>query len=178
MKDIDLRPTDLQADLALIDESLKQVGCARLGIAHVQPLKRKLDVFGFHLAVLDVRQNSTFHDQAAEQLFAAAGIHDGDSFSQWPEARRVDFLTTELESARPLLHANQSAGTQADAVRECYRVLAEHWNAHEDGLGALIVSMTRQVSDLLLVRLFARESGLVVYQRGNSRRAHFRSCLC
>lgn len=159
-------PAQLKADLELLTESLRAVGCATLSTRLIQPLQRKLNVFGFHLAYLDVRQNSAFHDQAAEQLLQAAGIEDGGQFSQWPEEKRVAFLTEELCSARPCLQARQSAGPEADAVRDCYRVLANHWQRHRDGLGALIVSMTRQLSDLLLVHFFAREAGLVVYRDG------------
>ncbi len=156
----------LHADLTLIEDTLSAAGCARLGHQFLQPVKRKLGVFGFHLADLDVRQNSAFHDQAADQLFAVAGIEDGESFSRWSEDDRVAFLTSELASARPMLQGRQPAGPQADAVRDCYRVLAAHWKNYGDGLGALIVSMTRQLSDLLLVHLFAREAGLAVYRKG------------
>ena len=49
---------------------------------------RVIETFGFHLARLDVRQNSRFHDLAAAQLLTAAGIPDGESFGEWEEARR------------------------------------------------------------------------------------------
>ncbi len=56
-----------------------------------------------------------------------------------------------------------AVGEEARAVLACYGVLAGHLHAHgRDGLGALIVSMTRTVSDLLVVYLLAREAGLLV----------------
>ena len=150
----------LREDLLLMDESLKELGSAYLGKQYVRPVIRKLDVFGFHLASLDIRQNSAYHDRAAEQLLVAAGVPDGASYSQWSEEKRLQFLTTELDSARPFLHGDQKAGPEADAVRDCYRVVAAHRRTDSFGIGALIVSMTRQASDLLLVHLFARETGL------------------
>ncbi len=157
---------DLAEDLDLMHDSLATIGAGRLAENTVGPITRKLETFGLHLAELDIRQNSEFHDRAAAQLLAAAGIEDGPDFASWPEERRVAFLSEELESPRPFLHPRQSAGQEADAVRDCYRVLAEHRRTRGAGIGALIVSMTRQLSDLLLVHLFAREAGLTTVVDG------------
>ena len=161
-------PGDFREDIELLGSTLREVGAHRLDDRLVQPLLHKLDVFGFHLAELDVRQNSAFHDQAAAQLLVAVGVENGASFADWSEADRVVFLTRELESPRPFLHWDQSAGPEADAVRDCYRVLAEHRNKFGRGIGSLIVSMTRQLSDLLLVHLFAREAGLTDFVDGQT----------
>ncbi len=147
-------------DVALLGTCLRENGAPRLDDRFVQPLLHKLDAFGFQLADLDVRQNSAFHDKAAAQLLAAVEIPDGENFADWPEEKRVEFLTEELSTPRPFLHWDQSAGEEADAVRDCYRVLTDHRKKFGAGVGALIVSMTRQLSDLLLVHLFAREAGL------------------
>lgn len=155
-----------RSDLELMKKSLVQIDANRLADRIVQPILNKLETFGLHLASLDVRQNSEFHDNGVAQLLAAAGIEDGENFAKWPETKRVEFLSEELESSRPFLHTDQSAGQQADAVRDCYNVLAEHRQNREAGLGALIVSMTRQLSDLLVVHLFAREAGLTIEQDG------------
>jgi len=148
-------------DLALLRSTLVESGAARLAEEWVDPLLRKLDVFGFHLAELDIRQNSAYHDRAAAQLLDAAGIEGGGAFADWPEERRVAFLTEELKSPRLLLHPDRPAGKEADELRATYRVLVDHRRRQGSGLGALIVSMTRQLSDLLVVHLFARETGLV-----------------
>jgi phosphoenolpyruvate carboxylase len=74
---------------------------------------------------------------------------------------RLRFLDRELRSPRPFLHSTASAGPEADAVLGCYRVLAAHIERNgTDGVGALIVSMTRRLSDLLAVYILAREAGL------------------
>jgi phosphoenolpyruvate carboxylase len=97
---------------------------------------------------------------AVQQQQAAAGF-ERHAFPHWSEAERRAFLDGELASPRPFLRADVSAGPEADAVRGAYRVLVEHLQAYgSEGLGALIVSMTRSVSDLLSVYLFAREVGL------------------
>ncbi|MEM9280887.1 MAG: phosphoenolpyruvate carboxylase [Verrucomicrobiota bacterium] len=152
--------TELESDLELMSDSLVAIGASRLAERVVGPVIRKLAVFGLHLAELDVRQNSEFHDKAMSQLLKSAGVKDGERFADWAEADRVAFLSQELESSRPFLHPDQSAGSEADAVRGCYRVLDEQRRCRGAGLGSLIVSMTRQLSDLLVVHLFAREAGL------------------
>lgn len=158
-----LSPEELDADLALLEQSLRDVGAVRLAESDVVPARRCLRVFGFHLAQLDIRQNSGFHDLAVAQLLVAAGVPEGASFPEWTEERRLEFLNRELASPRPFLHPNMRAGNEADAVRACYRVLVEEIRAHGSaGIGALIVSMTRSVSDLLVVYLLAREAGLAV----------------
>ena len=159
---------ELEADLELMDDSLVAIGAKRLAARVVQPVIRKLRTFGLHLAELDVRQNSEFHDKAVSQLLTAAGLDDGESFAEWPEEKRVTFLSKELESPRPFLHPDQSAGSEADAVRSCYRVLDDHRRKRGEGLGSLIVSMTRQLSDLLVVHLFAREAGLTELVEGKT----------
>ena len=154
-------PYELDKDLAVLDETLADVGAKRLADSAVWPVRRALDVFGFHLAALDIRQNSKFHDQAIVQILAAIGQPAPD-FGEWDESRRLEFLNRELESPRPFLYHGSNIGEQADAVLGCYAVLRRHLRNHgRDGIGALIVSMTRQLSDLLVVYLLAREAGLM-----------------
>ncbi|MCB1225677.1 MAG: phosphoenolpyruvate carboxylase [Verrucomicrobiales bacterium] len=155
---------ELEADLAEFAETLKEVGCHALEREWMVPFRRQLRAFGFHLAVLDVRQNSAFHEKALAQLLAAAGVEDGAGYSQWPVERQRELLERELASPRPFLAPGQSAGPEADTVLASHRVLAEHVQRYGTaGLGALIVSMTRRVEDLLTVYLLAREAGLAVW---------------
>ncbi len=149
-------------DLNLLSRTLAAAGCHMLEEAAIRPLRHKLEMFGFHLATLDVRQNSEFHDKAIGQLLAAADVADGENYASWPEAKRLDFLNAELTSTRPFLHDDLRVGEEADNVLETYRVLVRHrkdWGT--TGVGALIISMTRQLSDLLGVYLLAREAGLM-----------------
>ncbi len=155
-------PEDLAADIAVLEETLNAAGAEALVRDFIQPLRRQLAVFGFHSAILDVRQNSAFHQKALGQLLAKAGIADAADFDQWAEEKRLAFLNAELLSPRPFLASGISAGAEADAVLDCYRVLVAHRSRCGDaGLGALIVSMTRGTADLLTVYLLAREAGLM-----------------
>lgn len=149
-------------DLNLLSRTLAEAGCHMLEEDAIRPIRHKLEMFGFHLATLDIRQNSEYHDKAISQLLTAAGIEDGENYAEWPEEKRLAFLNEELASTRPFLHDDLRVGTEADDVLDTYRVLVRHrkdWGTN--GLGALIVSMTRQLSDLLGVYLLAREAGLM-----------------
>ena len=151
---------ELGDDLRMLQNCLKEIGADRLAEADVRPVLRAVQIFGFHLAQLDIRQNSVFHAKALSQLMNAAGL-DGSEWEDWSEMERLRFLEKELRSPRPFLHANASAGPEADTVLGSYRVLAAHIaRCGADGIGALIVSMTRRLSDLLALYVLAREAGL------------------
>ncbi len=161
-------PAELDADLAVVASSLVEIGADALAIDHVAPMRRQVATFGFHLAALDVRQNSAFHDKALGQLMAAAGVITavGDFAAMDATAKR-ELLERELLSPRPFLADGAAAGAEAEAVLTCYQVLAEHRQQRGGaGLGALIVSMTRSVEDLLGVYLLAREAGLAEWREG------------
>jgi phosphoenolpyruvate carboxylase len=155
-------PSEAREDLLVLADSLKAVGAERPCREDVLPLQRLLDVFGFHLAALDIRQNSAFHDKAVAQLMEAAGL-DGSRFLNGSEQERLEFLQQELTSLRPFTRPERQLGQEARAAVETYRVLHEHIRDYgQDGIGALIVSMTRSLSDLLSVYLLCREAGLLV----------------
>lgn len=162
------QPTELLADLDALAAGLDEIGAARLAHHDVHPVRRLVETFGFHLACLDIRQNSRFHRLALGQLMNACGL-DGTGFIEtWSETQRLAFLEKELESTRPFLPAGElPADSEAAAVLECYAVLREEIRAHgQAGLGSLIVSMTTGAADLFTVYLLAREAGLCRYQQG------------
>ncbi len=142
-------------------DELLDVGAQHIADTSVTPVYRIVQTFGFHLGTLDIRQNSQVHELALSQLMNAAGMN-GSDFLEWDEAARRDFLDRELQSPRPFTHPDMTVGAEAEAVLACYRVLLNHSKQYgTGGLGSLIVSMTRNVSDLLVVYLFAREVGLM-----------------
>lgn len=164
------RPAQLLADLNAYAEALESVGDHALVVEHIVPFRRRLEAFGFHCATLDIRQNSAFHEKALDQLLRAAGLLDGRSWMEWSLKERRALLERELQSPRPFLAAGMSAGPEADTVLACHRVIASHIAQHgTPGLGALIVSMTRNVEDLLTVYVLAREAGLMTWSEGGLR---------
>lgn len=157
---------ELGDDLRFLRRTLLRVGATRLARAMVLPVERQVQVFGFQLAALDIRQNSAYHDKAVSQLLMAAGMPETD-FEHWDAARRLAFLDAELRTPRPFAPRRVELGTEARSVLECYKVLADHVERFgTEGTGSLIVSMTRDVTDLLVVYLLAREVGLARHEAG------------
>ncbi len=153
-------PANLQKDLETVRISLLETGMTRIAEFLVFPIERKVQCFGFHLATLDIRQNSTFHEKALEQLLKAASMNDWE-YSQWSEPKRMEFLNRELQSNRPFTVSGVKIGREADQLIDCYRTVRDHTLAYGyEGIGSFIVSMTREVSDLLVVYLFFRELGM------------------
>ena len=152
---------EVRSALETLARSLDAIGAQHLTASALTPLFRLLDVFGFHLANLDVRQNSNFHDRALQQILQAAGVSEAASFLDWSEEKRLAFFHQEFASPKKLLSNHSSLGEEAKSILECYRVLQQHSEAFGwDGIGSLIVSMTRRVSDLLAVVFLAREGGI------------------
>jgi phosphoenolpyruvate carboxylase len=79
---------ELSEDLDRLRSWLGACGLASMAEVDLVPVLRSVRTFGFHLATLDIRQNSLVHDRAIEQLLAAASL-DGEGFRDWEEAQRV-----------------------------------------------------------------------------------------
>lgn len=157
-----IQSRELLEDLRLLQKTMLHYGSRTIAYDDIHSTIRSVETFGFHLARLDIRQNSAFHDKAIQQLLEAAGFEDTD-FPDWSEEKRVDFINNELKSNRPFTHQKIKLGPNAEAVINCYRVLEAHVSKYGTGsIGSLIVSMTRSVSDLLVVYLLAREAGLTI----------------
>jgi len=151
----------LAGDLKLLRSVLVQNGQASLAEDLLFPVERLVQCFGFHLAKLDIRQNSAFYDKAIGQILKTIGEADCD-FEHWDEEKRRYFLTELLQNNSPITDVSISYGTEADNVLDCYRVVRQHINLYgADGIGAFIVSMTRNLSDLLVVYLLMRETQLL-----------------
>ncbi|QNL20400.1 phosphoenolpyruvate carboxylase [Hyphobacterium sp. CCMP332] len=150
----------LKKDLQILQRGLLDYGAKSVALDDVTTVIRTVETFGFHLAAMDIRQNSAFHDKAVEQLLEASQAEECN-FSEWSEEKRVKFLNAELRSARPFTQINAQLGPEATAVLSCYRVVAGHAQKYGyNCIGSFIVSMTRSLSDLLVVYLLARETGL------------------
>lgn len=155
------KPSELLSDLELLFEALVAFGAPIIANNDVKNVIRIVQTFGFHSAKLDIRQNSKFHDSAVTQLIKV-GLGKEIDFASLSEKERIDFLSQELLSPRPFTQPGMKLGNEAEAVINCYRVVNEYINKYgPEGIGSFIVSMTRSVSDLLVVYLLCREAGLV-----------------
>ncbi|MEM7551518.1 MAG: phosphoenolpyruvate carboxylase [Bacteroidota bacterium] len=155
-----VKPDELLNDLKLLKEGLKNFGAGNFANESITDVIRTVSTFGFHLAELDIRQNSAFHDAAISELMNIAGL-EGDKYPEMSEDERLNFINGEFELRRPFTLANCKLGEKSSKVIGVYRVVQKHISkfGHEP-FGYFIVSMTRSLSDLLGVYLLQREAGL------------------
>jgi phosphoenolpyruvate carboxylase len=155
-------PVDLQNDLAILERSLREIGARYVAELEVRPVITQVQVFGFHLATLDVRQNSAYHERAIAGLLRAAGLPRSD-YGNWSKEEKLEFLERELLSPRPFTGSHTRLDEEAAQTVGLFRMLRAHIDQFgRDGIGPYIVSMTRSAADLLAVYLLAREGGLLV----------------
>nr|MCU0367931.1 phosphoenolpyruvate carboxylase [Cyclobacteriaceae bacterium] len=151
----------LEEDLKFLREILIENGMKGLSEDLLFPIERTIKCFRFHLAKLDIRQNSSFHDKAISQILKTNGAADYD-FENWAEEKRVAYLNKILTSNTLITDVTVSYGAEADNVLDCYRVVRNHINHYgSEGIGSFIISMTRNLSDLLVVYLLMRETQLL-----------------
>lgn len=153
-------PEEFLADLDVVDASLRANGSALLADDRLARLREAVHVFGFHLSGLDLRQNSDVHEEVMAELLAWAGVHP--DYRSLSEADRVDVLTAELATRRPLV--SPGAGLSELARKELDITAAAARAVRTFGPQAVpnyIISMCQSVSDMLEAAVFLKEAGLL-----------------
>ena len=150
----------LLVDLRTIESSLLANHGGALVTQRLQPLIRTLDVFGFHLATVDLRQSSDQHEAVVAELLAIARLESG--YAKLDEAAKRRLLLNLLSDARPLrvIGTTYSPRTQSElAIFEAAKVLRQRFGC--EAIRHYIISHTESVSDLLEVLLLQKEVGLL-----------------
>ncbi len=156
-----LTPEQLRLDLKVMASSLKLNGSGTLAGGRLRRLMRAVQIFGFHLAPIDLRQNSEVHARTVAELLAGAGRYpDYESLS---EVDRIKLLIDEISTPRPLYsryltYSDETVGELA--IFFAARDLREKYGA--DALPNCIISKTDGVSDLLELALLLKEAGLLL----------------
>lgn len=148
------------ADLRVIEASLLAHHGGALVAQRLQPLLRAVEVFGFHLATVDLRQDSGHHAAVVAELLATAKIEP--NYQNLAEAAKCDLLLKMLNDARPLrvMEAVYSPLAQGEiAIFEMARQLRQRIG--HNAIKHYIISHTESVSDLLEVLLLQKEVGLM-----------------
>ena len=153
-------PEELAEDLRTIEESLFAHHGSALSTQRLRPLIRAVEVFGFHLATVDLRQSSDKHESVVAELLRTARIEP--DYSALAEDAKRALLIGLLNDARALrVHgAGYSAHAQGElAIFEMARQMRQRFG-HE-AIRHYIISHTESVSDLLEVLLLQKEAGLL-----------------
>ncbi len=154
-------PEALRADLKILSNSLKLNGSANLAGGRLRRLLRAVQVFGFHLAPIDLRQNSEVHARSVAELLAGAGRCP--DYEALAEVDRIRLLVEEISTPRPLYspYLDYSEETRGElAIFFAARELRAKYGTAT--LPNFIISKTDGVSDLLELALLLKEAGLLL----------------
>lgn len=147
------------ADLRLMQESLRRHRGERLADGRLAVLVQQAEVFGFHLATLDMRQHAERLVAALAEVFAR--YHLAADYAALPEAEKVRLLTAELAAGRPLSPARLDFSDDTNETLELFRLVQRaHERIGPDAIQHYIISMTTGASDVLGVLLMARDAGV------------------
>ena len=153
------RPDALGEDLRLIGESLRRHQGARLADGLVADLMRRVAVFGFHLARLDLRQHSEVVAAAIAEVLQVAGVELDFLALDLPARARV--LAREIANPRPLVRPLGGYSAQTAETIALFQTIARlQQELGPDACNVFIVSMTAGTADVLAPLLFAKEAGL------------------
>src|SRR3984885_12639004 len=151
---------EFKADLDVLDRSLISNNSGVIARGRLRLLRRAVDCFGFHLACLDMRQNSAVHERTIAELLDAAT--PGTSQVALNEDAWIAQLASELRNARPLTSAFVKYSDETlGELAVFHEAAASHAKFGADVIPQCIISMSQGVSDLLEVALLLKEVGLV-----------------
>ena len=152
--------SELVADLGVIFDSLCDSGSATIARGRLRHLRRAADVFGFHLAAIDLRQNSDVHERTVGELFETA--RPGTAYRTLGEDARIALLLDELKTARPMVSPFVAYSEETAKELAILRETADsHRRYGKSCLPNYVISQTDGVSDVLEVALLLKEAGLL-----------------
>jgi len=152
-------PDELMADLKIIDRSLRSHYADYFADTSLAKLCRQVELFGFHLMTLDIRQHSQEHENAMTEVLSKLGIVE--NYGALSEEEKTPLLVKLLADQRPLTSHHQD---YSPSTRECLNVYEVVAKAQKEFgancISSYLISMTEAASDMLEVMVFAKEVGL------------------
>jgi phosphoenolpyruvate carboxylase len=159
-------PEELAADLSVVEQSLRSHGSHLIADRLVVPVRRAVEVFGFHLCSLDLRQHSATHEHVVAALLrAAATVED---YTSLDEPSKIAALRGELRTPRPLRAPVSTLDEQSNAELATFAVAAEAIRRlGPRSIRHMVISKCQDVSDVLEVVVLLKEVGLAMPARGD-----------
>ena len=147
-------------ELTLMQTSLQENHGSEIARGRIQRLIRRVAAFGFHLAVMDIREHADNHHDVLAQLYARSG--ELDNYPELDAKKRFDQLAGELSQRRPLAPATTVLSGGASKTMETMRTVRRALDRFgPDTIESYIVSETRGGDDILAAAVLAREAGLI-----------------
>jgi len=150
---------DLLRDLAMIENSLKMHHPETHELKIIKKLIRQVQLFGFHLATLDIRNHSGEHEAAITEILQKVQITE--NYTSLSEEEKVNLLQNILTDPRPVLLLNEDYSAETQEMIKVFQMIkAAHEEFGKRAISVYLVSMTESPSDLLEVLVLAKEAGL------------------
>ncbi|MDH4235097.1 MAG: phosphoenolpyruvate carboxylase, partial [Gallionella sp.] len=168
-------PQEFIADLDVMIDSLFKHGAVYLARGRLANLRRSAEVFGFHLAPLDMRQHSAIHEQTVSELFS----HNSGkaNYKDLSETERREVLLAALQAGKPLLSdalSPDSLGQYSPVAQSELRIMQAAAQIHQrfgrEALPNHVISKADAVSDMLELALMLQQVGLL--EGGKAPRLH------
>ena len=134
--------------------SLSLVKCQIIADGIVLDLIRRAHTFGLNLTKLDIRQEAARHYKLITSVCKKLGIAD---YSKLSEEAKIQFLSKEYKSRRPLIPQNIKLDADDRETWKTFKMISE---SPRECLGAYVISMASNVSDILVVMLLQKEAGI------------------
>jgi phosphoenolpyruvate carboxylase len=145
------------ADLRVVERTLAASGLRRLATGRLRDAIRRAEVFGFHLASMDLRQHSGVHERAVAEVLAQGGI----AYLALDEGRRVELLGGLVARAeRPAADPARLSPEAREALATLEVVARARRESGAAACERYVISFTHEASDVLEVLLLARAAGL------------------
>ena len=153
-----LSPEEFSTDLKIVSDSLYQNRSALVARGRIRALLRAADIFGFHLASLDLRQHSGVHESVISDLFVRGMSRLG--YGGLDEKEKRSWLLSELRVNRPLrstfLNYDELTRKELKILDNANKLQGDYGKA---SISNYVISQTNDVSDILEVALLLKESG-------------------
>lgn len=150
---------ELLKDLFIVQRSLQSHHPAAHELKSIKKLIRQVQLFGFHLATLDIRNHSGEHEAAIAEILRKVRI--ADNYPELDEETKIQVLQNILLDPRPLLLLNEDYSVETQQMINVFQMIK---NAHKEfglrSISVYLVSMTKSPSDLLEVLVLAKEAGI------------------
>ena len=150
---------ELLKDLLLIHESVHNHQPTDRHLKTLNKLIRQVQLFGFHLATLDIRNHSGEHEAAITEILRKVKVTD--DYSALSEDEKMKTLEKVLMDPRPVLLLNEDYSKETQEMINVFTMIKEaHETFGEKSILVYLVSMTQSASDLLEVLVLAKEAGI------------------
>ncbi|MEK3808493.1 phosphoenolpyruvate carboxylase [Bacillus sp. FSL H8-0547] len=149
----------LLKDLKMIQQSVLLHHPKGYELKSLQKLIRQVELFGFHLATLDIRNHSGEHEAAIKEIFHSVNL--AEDYSSLTEEEKMKLLQDVLQDPRPLVSFKENYTKETQDVLDVFHMIRRaHKEFGKRSIEVYLISMTQSASDLLEVMVLAKEAGI------------------